>query len=339
MGSDAAPNTRFREAFAGRRVCVTGGAGFIGGHLVQALLGLGADVTVIDDLSNSDGTRLDELQQASKGKLHFVLGSILDPAALADATAGVEYIFHEAAIVSVPRSVDDPERTMEVNEIGTLRVADAARAAGVKRWVFAASSAAYGDESALPQKESETPKPLSPYAASKLAGEYTVRAWAETYGTPGVSLRYFNVFGPHQSAEGPYSGVIAAFCTRILAGTPPTIYGDGSYSRDFTPVANVVRANLLAALAPESAMGEVMNVGLGKRTTILELASSLASIAGRPDLKPTFQPARAGDVPHSQADLTKAREILGYTPDVDLQAGLAETVEWYRRAPRATDDG
>lgn len=335
MGYPTAQAEQFRAALGGRRVCVTGGAGFIGGHLVKGLLDCGAEVTVIDDLSNSEGVRLERTIDDYPGRARFVFGSILDPRALSDAVKGAEIVFHQAAVVSVPRSVHDPLRTMAVNDAGTARVAEACRSAGVKRWIYAASSSAYGDEPALPKAESMLPKPISPYAASKLAGEAIVRAWASTYGLSGVSLRYFNVLGPHQPADGPYSGVVAAFCAKVLAGEAGTIYGDGNFSRDFTPVANVVYANLLAATSTRELQGEVINVGVGERTTILKLWESLARTAGRSDLRPRFEKTRPGDVPHSQADLGKARQLLGYAPIVGLEDGLAETLEWGRRGAAA----
>lgn len=336
MGFPAAHAGRFRRAFEGRTVCITGGAGFIGGHLAAALLDLGANLSVIDDLSGGGGARIERLIDDHPGRVRYVLGSILDPRALAEAVEGTSIVFHLAAVVSVPRSVHDPLRTLAVNDTGTARVAEACRAASVERWVYAASSSAYGDEPALPKVESMTPVPRSPYAASKLAGEHIVRAWRRSYGLPGISLRFFNVFGPHQPAEGPYASVIAAFSASVHAGRPPVIFGDGSNSRDFTPVADAVQALLLAAGADQPPDGEAVNVGHGRRTTIADLAAMIARLAGRPELTPRFEPPRAGDVAHSQADLTLARRLLGYEPAADFEAALRETVEWHARGGRIT---
>jgi nucleoside-diphosphate-sugar epimerase len=311
-------------------VCVTGGAGFIGGHLVDALLSLGASISVVDDLSNSTAEHLGELIDIEPERVRFVHGSILDDAALLDAFEGADTVFHLAALSSVPRSVAEPERTYAVNAVGTVRVAEAARRVGVRRVVYSASSSAYGASERLPKVESDVPEPVSPYAASKLAGEGTMLAWARTYGLSTLCLRYFNIFGPRQPADSPYSGVIAVFARKLLGGEAPTIYGDGLASRDFTYVANAVLANLLGAASDRAFAGEVVNVGSGERTELLALARMMAEGLGAPHLKPVFQPARAGDVRHSLADLTRARELLGYAPIVDTRQGLAQTLEWYR---------
>lgn len=316
--------------YAGRRVCVTGGAGFIGSHVTAALIDLGADVAVIDDLSNSDGRRICSLVDHNADRARFVYGSILDPRAMREAVAGARTVFHLAAMNSVPRSFEQPERTFEVNAMGTLRVAEAVRHARAERLVYAASSSAYGDDPAMPKSESMLPRPLSPYAAGKLAGEMVVASWARAYGLSGISLRLFNVFGPHQRAGDAYAAVVAAFCTRILAGQPPIIFGGGAQSRDFTPVASAVRAFLLAGMVREDPRGAVVNIAMGHRITILDLARTIARLADRPAIEPQFREARPGDVPHSLADITKARELLGYEPVGTLEEALIETIEWYR---------
>ncbi len=334
MGTLPVQFERFRSAFAGRRVCVTGGAGFIGGHLIEALLSLGAEISVIDDLSGSEGSRLERQIDSNPGRIRFVMGSILDPRALYQAVAGCEVMFHQAAMVSVPRSVEEPLRSMDVNALGTARVAEACRASGVKRWVYAASSSAYGDDPAQPKVESMPARPISPYGVGKLTGELIVRAWARSYGLPGMSLRYFNIFGPHQPAEGAYAGVVAAFCRAYLKGEPPVIYGDGTNSRDFTPVANAVYANLLAAGSERELMGDVVNIGLGARITVKQLAEKIGAALGadaQGKSRPVHHEGRAGDVPHSQADIGEARRLIGYEPIVALDEGIAETVGWYRK--------
>lgn len=332
MSSAGATDNPLRSFYIGRRVCVTGGAGFIGGHLVEALLLLGAKVTAIDDLSNSDGAHITTLADGYRDQLRFVYGSILEPAALSDATSGTDVVFHLAAVNSVPRSIAEPERTFEVNATGTLRVAEACRRGGVSRLVYAASSSAYGDDPSLPKVESMLPRPLSPYAASKLAGESVVRAWSHSYALSGVSLRYFNVFGPRQSAGDAYAAVVSAFLGRLLAGRRPIIYGDGMQTRDFTPVANAVQATLLAGALRQDPEGQAVNIALGRRTTVLELAGMLAGLVGRGGVQPEFRDPRAGDVPHSVADISLARGLLGFEPVKGLEEGLADTAAWFARA-------
>jgi nucleoside-diphosphate-sugar epimerase len=313
--------------FAGRRVLVTGGAGFIGSHLVTALGELGAHVVVLDDLSG--GTR-DNL--AHVPAVELVEGSILDTAALARCSAGCEFVFHHAALGSVPDSIERPRAFAEVNITGTLNVLEAARAAKVKRLMFAASSSAYGDSEALPKVETMPPLPRSPYAASKVAAEALVAAYAAAYGLDAVSLRYFNIFGPRQNANSAYAAVIAAFARALLAGERPVIYGDGEQSRDFTFVANVVHANLLAARSSAPLGGAVINVACAQRITVNELARQMAARFGRADLAPVHKPPRIGDVKHSLADLSRAGSMLGYAPLVPFDAGLAVTCDWYRQS-------
>ena len=310
---------------------VTGGAGFIGSHIATALAERGERVRVLDDLSTGRRENLEQLNPGAFGSgsaVELFEGDISDPRAAREACAGVRAVFHEAAQVSVPQSVQDPERSYEINVIGTLRLLEAARAKGVERFVFAASSAAYGDALELPKRESMPTQPLSPYASGKIAGEHLLAVWGRLYGLRTVSLRYFNIFGPRQADDSPYTGVIAIFAKALLEGRQATIYGDGEQTRDFTYVANVVAANLAAAdrdLPP----GLVLNVGTGRRITINELYAAMAELTGMP-AEPLHAPARTGDVLHSVAALELAEQHLGYRPAVGWRAGLAETVAWYR---------
>lgn len=324
-----------RRSYEGRKVCVTGGAGFIGGHLVEGLLALGASVNVIDDLSNSTLAHLAERIETDPERVRFIHASILEDAALADAADRCAVVFHLAALGSVPRSIDDPARTWNVNATGTMRVLEAARAAGAHRVVFAASSSAYGETERLPKVESLAPSPRSPYAASKLAGEQLMEAWAHSYGLQTVSLRYFNVFGPRQPAGSAYAAVVPQFCAAVNSGNRPVIYGDGEQTRDFTFVACAVLATMQAGGVERAMAGEIINVGSGTRVSIREIARRIAEAAGRTDLVPEHQPARLGDVRHSLADITRARELLGYKPFVDLAEGLARTMEWCRQTGAA----
>lgn len=317
--------------FEGVRTLVTGGAGFIGSHLAEALIRLGASVVVIDDLCGGDTANFNDYKQLAGDRLTFIKASILDEAALAKATEGCRYVFHQAALGSVPRSVEQPVLYTQVNIVGTQNVLEAAKKAGVKRVMFAASSSAYGDSPTLPKIETMPPLPKSPYAAGKLAGEALMRCYASSYGLDTASLRYFNIFGYRQNANSAYAAVIAAFAKALVAGKPPVIFGDGEQSRDFTFVHNAVHANLLAARCEKPVGGEVINIACGGRITVNELASQMASIFGRPDLKAQHLEDRAGDVKHSLADLTLAGRLLGYKPIVPFAAGLKPTVEWYRQ--------
>jgi len=301
---------------------VTGGAGFIGSHLVRALLARGDRVRVLDDLSSG---RLENLAGLD---VDFVRGSIVDPSACDRACVGVNGVFHEAAQVSVPRSIEAPRESYAINVTGTLNVLEACRAARVPRLVFAASSAAYGDTVELPKVETMPPVPLSPYASGKLAAEELLRVYGRLHGMRTVSLRYFNVFGPRQVDDSPYTGVIAIFARAMLEGRRATIFGDGSQTRDMTYVDNVVAANL-AAMQRDLEPGSVVNVGSGERVTILDLYRAMAELLAC-DLEPVFAPARAGDVKDSLASIDRARDQLGYTPRVGWREGLARTVAWYR---------
>jgi nucleoside-diphosphate-sugar epimerase len=312
------------DTFRGQRVLVTGGAGFIGSHLAEVLSGLGASVVVLDDLSGGSRDNVKDFQS-----VELVVGSILDADLVARCTSGCRYVFHQAALGSVPASVEKPRLFNDVNTTGTLNVLEAARAARVGRVMFAASSSAYG-ENPVPWVETMAPMPKSPYAATKVAGEALLRAYSGSYGLDTAPLRYFNIFGPRQNANSAYAAVIAAFAKAVIAGKNPVIYGDGEQSRDFTFIHNVVHANLLAARRPDPIGGEVVNVGCGDRISVNELARKVAQMLGRPDLKPVYHPERAGDIKHSFADLARARSVLRYEPIATFDAGLDRTLAWYR---------
>ncbi|MGA7343842.1 MAG: SDR family oxidoreductase [Terracidiphilus sp.] len=307
------------------RYLVTGAAGFIGRSIAAALLARGESVRGMDNFITGKRANLAGLEA-----MEFLERDLRDPAACAEACAGAEVIFHEAALASVPRSVADPVATNECCVDATLNLLVAARAAGVRRIIYAGSSSAYGDTPTLPKHEGMLPDPLSPYAVAKLAGEQYMRTFTRVYGLETVVFRYFNVFGPYQDPTSHYSGVLAIFCRRMLAGQQPTIYGDGEQSRDFTYIDNVVHGNLLAAAAPaEKASGRMMNLATGARITLngtFEILRELTGFKG----DPAYAPARSGDIRHSLADIRLAGELLGYRPQVDFREGLRRTVEWYR---------
>ncbi|WP_428938358.1 SDR family oxidoreductase [Fontivita pretiosa] len=311
------------EHFRGVRCLVTGGAGFIGSHLVEALVSLGADVIVLDNLVGGDRSNI------AAFACQFVQGSILDRLTLDRTMQGCRYVFHLAALGSVPQSIERPLEYHEVDATGTVLVLEAARHAGVQRVIYSASSSAYGERPGLPKVETMAPDPRSPYAAAKLAGEAYLTAYSASYGLDSVSLRYFNIFGPRQNPNSAYAAVIAAFAKAILSGQPPTIFGDGEQSRDFTFVHNAVHANLLAARKQQPLCGEVLNVACGQRVTLNQLAPMMCHLLGRDDLRPVYAPERPGDVRHSQADLSRIRQVLGYEPIVDLHTGLDATLKWY----------
>ncbi len=303
------------------KVIVTGGAGFIGSNLAEELARK-HEVTVIDNLSTG---RMENINSFIR-KINFIRGSITDLNMLKDAFSGADTVFHQAAIPSVQRSVDSPLASNEANVDGTLNVLVAARDCGVRKVVYASSSSAYGNTPTLPKREEMKPSPLSPYAVSKLAGEYYCRAFSEVYGLRAACLRYFNVFGPRQDPNSQYAAVIPRFITRILAGQPPVIYGDGEQTRDFTFVQDVVKANILAM----ETQGEgVFNVACGRRVSLNELAERIMRITGI-QVAPVYEAARPGDVRDSLADISEARRELGYEPGYDLDAGLRETVEWFK---------
>jgi UDP-glucose 4-epimerase len=307
------------------RYLVTGVAGFIGRSIAAALLARGEGVRGVDNFLTGKRVNLVGLEA-----MEFMEGDLSDPAACARACAGVEIVFHEAALASVPRSVADPVGT-NVNCVdATLNLLVAARAAGVRRVVYAGSSSVYGDAPTLPKHEEMLPNPISPYAVAKLAGEHYTRAFARVYGLETVVLRYFNVFGPYQDPTSHYSGVLAIFCRKMLAGEQPTIYGDGEQSRDFTYIDNVVHANLLAAAAPaEKVSGQMMNTAMGTRITLNETFEILRELTGFSG-KPAYAEGRAGDIRDSLADIRLAGELLGYAPIAGFREGLRRTVEWYR---------
>ena len=310
---------------------VTGGAGFIGSALVRSLLSQGASrVTVVDNLLTGYERNLDEI----RGSLDFRNVDIRDYDALRKTMDGVEVVFHEAAIPSVPRSIKDPIPSHDVNINGTFNVLRAAKDAGVRRVIYAASSSAYGDTLVLPKVETMQPAPKSPYAAQKLMGEYYLSVWASCFGLETISLRYFNVFGPRQDPTSQYSGVLSIFITAILERRTPTIFGDGETSRDFTFVEDVVGLNLKAAAAPASASGKVFNAGNGGRITLNDAWGLLQKFEGV-SIPAKYGPPRPGDVRDSQADTTAAVRELGHAPKWTFEAGLRETLEWYRAQSKA----
>jgi len=310
---------------------ITGVAGFIGSSLARAVLAQGDQVRGIDNFSTGKRDNITEIL----GTIDFREADLLDLEAMHEACRGVEYVFHEAAIPSVPKSVLDPLGSNRANVDGTVHVLIAARDAKVKRVVYAASSSAYGDTPTLPKQEGMPPNPISPYAVAKLASEYYMTSFYRCYGLETVCLRYFNIFGPRQDPNSPYSGVLAKFITQMLAGEQPTIFGDGEQSRDFTYIDNVVSANLLAAKAsPAKAVGQVFNVATGTRVDLNQTFRLLKNIIGyRGEVK--YGPERAGDVKHSLADLSRTANALGYKPGVDFEEGLRRTVEWYRGQEKA----
>jgi len=306
---------------------VTGGAGFIGSHLAAALVELGARVRVIDDLSTGHRENLEEIG----GDLDFMQASMTDEAALARALEDVELVFHEAAIPSVPRSIENPRDTHRACVEATFSLLATAREKRVRRVVYAASSSAYGDQPTLPKQEEMLPDPLSPYAVAKLVGEYYAQVFSRVYGLETISLRYFNVFGPRQDPSSQYSGVVSRFISDLLSGTRPVIYGDGEQSRDFTYIANVVEANMRAA-ETQTGIGQVINNCHGQRVTLNQLLEEVKSLTGKGGVTADYQPARSGDVRHSLADITRARELLGFEPRVELRAGLELTIDWWKHS-------
>jgi nucleoside-diphosphate-sugar epimerase len=305
---------------------VTGAAGFIGSALVRALLERGERVRGFDNFETGKRENIREVA----AQIDFREADLLDLKALRSACQGVDYVFHQAAIPSVPRSIEDPARSNAVNIDGTLNVLIAARDAGVKRVVYAASSSAYGDTPTMPKREDMPANPISPYAVAKLAGELYMTSFYRVYGLPTVSLRYFNIFGPRQDANSQYSAVLAKFITSMLQGEKPTIYGDGEQSRDFTYIDNVVAANLLATTQPESQVaGQMFNIATGHRYSLNQTFAILKELTGYAD-GVEYAPARTGDVKHSLADISRAEAHLSYRPLVDFREGLRRTVAWYR---------
>lgn len=310
---------------------VTGGAGFIGSNLAEALLAAGHRVRVLDNFLTGKRENLAGLSERYGDAFDLVEGDLRDLAVVHGAVKGVRYVLHQGALPSVPRSVADPALSNEINVGGTLNLLIAARDAKVKRVVFAASSSAYGDTPELPKRESMTPNPKSPYAAQKLAGEHYMRIFHEVYGLETVSLRYFNVFGPRQDPTSTYAAVIPRFITAVLSGEPPTIYGDGGQTRDFTYIDNVVQANLRACEAPKAACGKMVNIACGERISLLQILEIVYKLAGR-RVDPRFEATRPGDVRDSLADITKAKSLLGYDPKVAFPDGLSRTFDFFRKA-------
>jgi nucleoside-diphosphate-sugar epimerase len=309
------------------QVLVTGGAGFIGSNLADELIAQGAKVRIIDNFITGFRENLDEIT----GDFDFIEGDITDAAAIEKALNGVEIVFHEAALPSVPRSVEDPAETHRICADGTFNLLDASRRAGVRRFIYAASSSAYGDQPTLPKAEAMRPDPLSPYAAAKLVGELYCRAFNSVYGLETFSLRYFNVFGPRQNPSSMYSGVISRFIDALMKGEQAVIFGDGEQSRDFTYISNVVDANIKAAQT-SIGIGETMNVANGERITLNELFAVLKQITGHTDAVAEYQEARSGDVKHSQADNALAVQCLGYERLVGLEEGLRRTIDWWKNS-------
>lgn len=302
---------------------VTGGAGFIGSHIVRGLLRQGHSVRVLDNLCTGF---LDNLVEV-RSDIDWIEGDVCDPQAAADALRGVQWVFHQAALASVPLSLEKPLDCHRACATGTLNMLHQSVAAGVKRFVYAASSSAYGDQPTSAKRETDLPMTLSPYAAAKLAGEYYCQSFYHSFGLETVGIRYFNVFGPRQDPNSPYSAVIPLFVTKILSQSQPIIYGDGLQSRDFCFVENVVHGNLLAARA-SGVGGRVINVADGHQTSLLRLLASLSQLLGK-SIEPEFQPARAGDVRESMADISLARKLLAYEPQVSLEEGLRRTIDYY----------
>ena len=311
---------------------VTGGAGFIGSHIASALAASGTKLRIIDDLS----TGYRENLEAIKGDVDFVHGSLADEKSLRRALEDVELVFHEAAIPSVPRSVENPRQTHVASVESTFSLLVAAKQTGVRRVIYAASSSAYGNQPSLPKIENMLPEPLSPYAVAKLVGEYYSQVFTRVYGLETLSLRYFNVFGPRQDPSSQYSGVISRFISALLKDESPVIYGDGEQSRDFTFVEDVVKANLKAAETVKG-IGQVMNVANGERITLNQLLAQLKELTGKPDAVADYREPRAGDVRHSLADISRARAQLGYQPRVTLEQGIPELISWVKEQHAVTD--
>jgi len=307
------------------KALVTGGAGFIGSHIAQRLVQEGYQAVILDNLSTG---RLENLESFAD-KVDFVEGDVRDAALLRKLCQGCELVFHQAAVVSVPYSVEHPQESHDVNIQGTLNALLAARDAGAKRLVFASSAAIYGEDPALPKREQMLPEPISPYAVEKIAGEHYLSAFNQLYGLQTVALRYFNVFGPRQDPSSPYSGVISIFVDRLLRQEDPTIFGDGEQYRDFVFVQDVVQANMLAA-THDDAPGKVFNVGRGERTSLNQLVEILSRLAGY-QASPTHGEPRAGDIRESLADIARIRQTLGYAPEVEVEQGLAALVEYARK--------
>ncbi len=306
-------------------VLITGGAGFIGSNLADQLIRQGAKVKILDNFITGFRENLEEIN----GDFEFIEGDLNNDSALIKAVEGVEVVFHQAALPSVPRSVENPLETHQACVNGTFNVLLKAKEAGVRRVIYAASSSAYGDQPTLPKIETMLPEPLSPYAAAKLMGEYYCQVFSRVYGLETICLRYFNVFGPRQNPSSTYSGVISRFIDALMTDTKPIIFGDGEQSRDFTYIANVVNANIKAAQS-EKGVGEVMNAANGERISLNELLEVLKKITDKPDITAEYQPERKGDVKHSQCSNERAIEFIGYEKLIGLEEGLQNTIDWWK---------
>jgi nucleoside-diphosphate-sugar epimerase len=315
-----------------RRYLVTGGAGFIGSHIVETLLKSGASVVVLDDFSTGKKANVEEaLRATSPGapRAQVIEGDIRDVPTVRRAMAGITHVLHQAALGSVPRSVADPAESHAVNATGTLNLLVAARDEGVSRFVYASSSSVYGDSETLPKVESMATAPLSPYAVNKLAAEHYCLVFHRLYGLETVALRYFNIFGPRQDPKSQYAAVVPKFITAALAGEAPTVYGDGLQSRDFTYIENAVQANLKACDAPAEAVGRAYNIACGARATLLDVIGVLRDLTGKA-IEPQHEEPRPGDVKHSMAGIDLAKRRLGYAPGADLKEGLRRTIDWFK---------
>jgi UDP-glucose 4-epimerase len=307
-----------------RSALVTGGAGFIGHHLTHALVARGIKTRAIDDLSRGLAARLKDIAS----QIEFVEASILDDAKLAQAVKGVDVIFHQGAWASVPQSVEMPLEYHEIDATGTLKVLEAARKAGVRKVVYAASSSAYGEQPELPKREDQLPAPISPYAVAKYVGELYLSVYAQLHGMETISLRYFNVFGPHQDPKSLYGAAIPAIVSRIVKGISPTLYGDGEQTRDFCYIDNVVDANLRAA-STAGLRGQVVNIACAQRTSVNDIVRVANQLLGT-SVKPTYAPPRLGDVRDSFADISRAKALIGYEPKIFFEEGLRRWIEWYK---------
>lgn len=305
---------------------VTGGAGFIGSNIVEELVNSGEEVTVLDNLSTGYKKNIEPFLD----KINFIQGDIRDIESVKKSLKDVDYVLHQAAMASVPRSIDNPILVNDVNINGTLNILEEARKAKVKCFVYAASSSAYGDSEVSPKREDLTPSPLSPYAVSKLVGEYYCSVYSTIFGLPTVSLRYFNVFGPRQDPNSQYAAVVPIFISKLLNNKKPEIFGDGNQSRDFTYVKNVVKANILASKSAGTASGEMVNVACGDKCTVNDLFRNISNYIGS-DIEPVYSPPRAGDVKHSLADISKAKNIINYSVEESFEESIRKTVDWYKR--------
>lgn len=305
---------------------ITGGAGFIGSNIAEYLIGQGRSVRIFDNFSSGKRANV----QSFADKAEIIEGDLRDPKSIQQGVKDVRYVLHLGAIPSVPRSVENPQATNEANITGTVNLLVAARDAGVKRVVFTSSSSVYGDTPTLPKREDMPPSPLSPYAIHKITGEYYASVFWRLYGLETVSLRYFNVFGPRQDPQSQYAAVIPRFITAILRDQSPVIFGDGSQTRDFSHVENVIQANVRACEAPKEALGQAFNIACGGRISLLDLVATVNKILGK-NVKPKLDPPRRGDILHSQADIAKAEKLLGWKPVVSFPEGIAKTVAWYQR--------